>query len=222
MGAVLPTRVAVAQSGAAIFLYWVSRCLSHAIPLVFVGMAVAVYRSMARARSFLLVAAAGFAIGSIVTAAIQSRPDSISDLRKRHLEVPVEGVSREKLHDSFDDMRGDARRHEAIDILAPRNTPVLAVEDGTIVKLFHSVAGGITIYQFDPSSTYVYYYAHLERYADGLIEGATVKRKQVIGYVGTSGNAPKNTPHLHFSISRLTEKKHWWEATPIDPYAVLK
>ena len=94
----------------------------------------------------------------------------------------------------FDETRGGSRRHEAIDLLAPRNTPVIAVEDGIIARLFNSKAGGITIYQFDPTTTYAYYYAHLERYAPGLEEGATVSRGQVIGYVGTSGNAPREHP----------------------------
>ena len=91
-----------------------------------------------------------------------------------------------------------------------------------IARLFYSKAGGITVYQFDPSERYCYYYAHLERYADGLNEGDRVKKGQVLGYVGTSGNAPKNTPHLHFAIFRLTAEKHWWEGTPIDPYDILR
>jgi peptidoglycan LD-endopeptidase LytH len=109
-----------------------------------------------------------------------------------------------------------------MDVLAPRNTPVLAVEDGTVARLFLSEAGGITIYQFDPSDTYVYYYAHLERYADGLKEGAPVERGQVIGHVGTTGNAPRDTPHLHFAIFRMAGEKKWWQGTAIDPYAVLR
>ena len=148
--------------------------------------------------------------------------DPIEDLRQRRLQLPVRGATSDDLHDSFDETRGSNRRHEAIDMLSPRHTPVLAVEQGTIAKLFTSKAGGLTVYQFDPSSTYVYYYAHLERYADGLKEGDQVRRGQVIGYVGTSGNAPKDTPHLHFAIFKLTEKKQWWEGTPIDPYKVLK
>ena len=109
-----------------------------------------------------------------------------------------------------------------MDIVAARDTPVLAVEDGTIAKLFLSKPGGITIYQFDRNETYAYYYAHLARYADGLKEQARVERGQVIGYVGTSGNAPPDAPHLHFAIFKLTEQKHWWQGTPIDPYPVLK
>jgi murein DD-endopeptidase MepM/ murein hydrolase activator NlpD len=144
------------------------------------------------------------------------------DLVRRHLEVPVEGIKASALTDTFNEKRGGERVHEALDILAPRNTPVRAVEDGTIARLFESKAGGTTIYQFDPSEQYCYYYAHLERYADGLKEGDHVSRGQVIGYVGTSGNAPKNTPHLHFAVFKLTSAKHWWEGTPINPYGILR
>ena len=147
---------------------------------------------------------------------------AIDALKKRHLKVPVRGVTRDDLRDTFRERRGSDRQHEAIDILAARETPVLAVEDGTIAKLFLSKPGGITIYQYDPGETFVYYYAHLERYADGLRERARVERGQVIGYVGTSGNAPPNAPHLHFAIFKLTPQKHWWQGTPIDPYPILK
>ena len=128
----------------------------------------------------------------------------------------------EKLVRSYHDARSGQREHEALDILAPKGTPVVAVEEGTVAKLFNSKAGGITLYQFDPGQQYSYYYAHLERYADGLQEGNHVQRGQVLGYAGTSGNAPKDTPHLHFAIFRLTEKKQWWQGSPIDPYEVLK
>jgi peptidoglycan LD-endopeptidase LytH len=147
---------------------------------------------------------------------------SPTELKDRDLLIPVEGVGPDQLTRQFGDQRGASRKHEALDILAPRNTPVRAVEDGTIARLFYSKAGGITVYQFDPTATFCYYYAHLERYADGLREGALVRRGQTIGFVGTSGNAPKTTPHLHFAVFRLTEAKRWWEGTPIDPYDVLR
>lgn len=150
----------------------------------------------------------------------RSAPEA-KELADRHLSIPVQGVTANQLVDSFRDARDGGREHEALDILAPRNTPVLAVEDGTIARLFLSKAGGTTIYEFDPTREYCYYYAHLERYADGLKEGEEVRRGQVIGYVGTSGNAPKNTPHLHFAIFKLTPEKHWWEGTPINPYEIL-
>ena len=144
------------------------------------------------------------------------------ELANRGLLVPVQGIARDKLQNTFDDSRSAGRVHEAIDIIAPRNTPVLAVEDGRIAKLFSSDLGGLTIYQFDPTETYSYYYAHLERYAPGLKEGDRVSRGQVIGYVGTTGNAGPDNPHLHFAISRLTEEKSWWKGTPINPYTVLR
>jgi peptidoglycan LD-endopeptidase LytH len=139
-----------------------------------------------------------------------------------NLLLPVQGVEREQLVDNFDERRGDRRRHEAIDILAPRNTPVLAVADGKVAKLFGSVPGGHTIYQFDPEERYCYYYAHLERYAKGLKEGDPITRGQVIGYVGTSGNAPPDTPHLHFAIYRLGPDRRWWEGEPLDPFPLLR
>jgi murein DD-endopeptidase MepM/ murein hydrolase activator NlpD len=147
---------------------------------------------------------------------------SPSELKDRDLLIPVEGVQADQLTRQFADQRGESRKHEALDILAPRNTPVRAVENGTIARLFYSKAGGITVYQFDPTSTFCYYYAHLERYADGLREGDVIRRGQTLGFVGTSGNAPKTTPHLHFAIFRLTDAKRWWEGTPIDPYDVLR
>src|SRR5262245_4912175 len=150
-----------------------------------------------------------------------SAPEA-KEIAARGLDVPVAGVRANALVRSYHDARSGGREHEALDILAPRNTPVVAVEDGSIAKLFVSKAGGNTIYQFDPGRTYSYYYAHLERYADGLKEGDRVRRGQVIGYVGTSGKAPKHNPHLHFAVFRLTADKHWWEGTPIDPYDILK
>ncbi|MGH9374148.1 MAG: M23 family metallopeptidase [Vicinamibacterales bacterium] len=163
---------------------------------------------------------AGVAVPAPSPEAVIGAPPA-DELEDRDLLIPVEGISEGDLSRSFSHSR-NGHLHEAIDILAPRHTPVKAAESGTIARLFLSKAGGITIYQFDPAGTYAYYYAHLERYADGLVEGQQVRKGQVIGYVGVSGNAPKNTPHLHFAIFRLTAEKRWWEGTPIDPYDVLK
>jgi murein DD-endopeptidase MepM/ murein hydrolase activator NlpD len=140
------------------------------------------------------------------------------DLIAKHLTIPVPGVFAEDLAPQFYDARGE-RGHEALDIIAPMGEPVVAVEDGTIAKLFLSEPGGKTIYQFDPTETYAYYYAHLERYAEGLAEGEMVTRGQVIGYVGATGNAA--TPHLHFAIFRLGPEKEWWKGEPLDPYPAL-
>ena len=156
------------------------------------------------------------------TGVIPKTAPEAKDLASRELTVPVQGVEPDKLVRSYHDARSGGREHEALDILAPRGTPVVAVEDGTIAKLFNSKAGGITVYQFDPGQNYSYYYAHLDRYADGIKEGMPVRRGQVLGYVGTSGNAPKDTPHLHFAIFQLTDAKRWWEGTPVDPYDALR
>ena len=142
-------------------------------------------------------------------------------LRRRDLLLPVAGIEPTALAPTFDDPRSGSRAHEALDIMAPRGTAVLATEAGTIAKLFTSRLGGLTIYQFDPSGTYCYYYAHLDAYATGLSPGAKVERGQTIGYVGTTGNAPPNAPHLHFAIFRLGPEQRWWEGEPIDPYLVL-
>lgn len=138
----------------------------------------------------------------------------------RPMIVPVAGVPRSALRDMFDEPRG-SRRHEAIDIPAPAGTPVIAVDDGVVQKLFTSKAGGLTIYHFDPNQRYCYYYAHLDRYADGLYEGQPVRRGQTLGYVGTTGNAPKNTPHLHFALIRLDEDRRWSKGTSVNPYPWL-
>jgi peptidoglycan LD-endopeptidase LytH len=142
-------------------------------------------------------------------------------LQQRQLRIPIDGVAHAALQPGFDQVRGDGR-HEAIDILAPRGTPVHAVEAGIVGKLFTSVRGGITVYQYDPSGRFCYYYAHLDRYAEGLREGQAVKAGDLVGFVGTTGNAPKDTPHLHFAIFRLTEPGRWWKGTAIDPYLALR
>jgi murein DD-endopeptidase MepM/ murein hydrolase activator NlpD len=147
--------------------------------------------------------------------------EAVEVLRRRDLKIPVKGVDEDDLRDTFSHARG-ARAHEALDIMAPRHTPVVAAEDGRIEKLFTSKAGGLTIYQFDPTGTFCYYYAHLDRYAEGLREGQQVRRGDVIGYVGSTGNASPNAPHLHFAIFRLTPEKRWWKGEPINPYPIFK
>ncbi|WP_115511519.1 M23 family metallopeptidase [Xanthomonas arboricola] len=135
--------------------------------------------------------------------------------------IPVQGIGSGQLQDTFTDARSEGRVHDAIDILAPTGTPVIAVADGTVEKLFNSERGGLTVYQFDPNGTYCYYYAHLERYADGLAEKQAIKRGQVIGYVGSTGNADPAAPHLHFEIHRLGPEKQWWKGEVLNPYPVL-
>jgi murein DD-endopeptidase MepM/ murein hydrolase activator NlpD len=138
-------------------------------------------------------------------------------LAARQLAFPLEGGDRRRLRDNFAEPRGSLR-HEALDILAPRGTPVVAVDDGVVSKLFTSVRGGLTVYQFDPGGAYCYYYAHLDRYAEGLAEGQPLRKGQRVGYVGTTGNAPPNTPHLHFTIFKLGPEKRWWQGVALNPY----
>jgi murein DD-endopeptidase MepM/ murein hydrolase activator NlpD len=135
--------------------------------------------------------------------------------------MPVEGAKTTDLHDSFAEARGSSRKHEAIDIMAPRGTPVVAAVDGTIEKLFTSKQGGLTIYEFDRDRNYCYYYAHLDRYANDLKEGQIVHRNDRIGYVGSTGDASADAPHLHFSILQLGPGKRWWVGSPINPYPYL-
>lgn len=135
--------------------------------------------------------------------------------------VPVEGVAYAQLTDTFDQPRGQERHHEALDIMAPKGTPVRAAADGKVVKLFDSKPGGLTVYQFDPSEQHAYYYAHLDRYADGIKEGMQLKRGDLLGYVGVTGNSDPNAPHLHFAVVALTPEKQWWKGTPVNPYPLL-
>lgn len=140
---------------------------------------------------------------------------------KKPLLMPIDRVNPESLKNQFYLVRGD-HLHEAVDISAPRGTPVKAISDGRIARLFKSKAGGITIYQLDATGKYIFYYAHLERYADLLEKDQIVKRGDIIGYVGTSGNAPPDHPHLHFSITRVENPSRYWQGIPIDPYELFK
>lgn len=141
--------------------------------------------------------------------------------RNLELLIPVAGVTADQLRDTFADARGQGRSHDAIDIMAPTGTPILAVDDGVIVKLFDSKLGGLTIYQFNDAAELAYYYSHLDRYADGLTEGQSVERGDLIGHVGYSGNANPAAPHLHFAIFILGPEKLWWQGTAINPYPHL-
>ena len=138
-------------------------------------------------------------------------------MRERLLMVPVAGVRPDQVRDTFDDARGGGRTHRAIDILVPRGTPVVAADEGIVFKVRENRAGGRTVYMLDPERRLVYYYAHLERWADGLAEGQVLAKGDVIGYVGTTGNAPRDTPHLHFQVMRLDDPKRYWDGPPLDP-----
>jgi murein DD-endopeptidase MepM/ murein hydrolase activator NlpD len=136
--------------------------------------------------------------------------------------VPVHGVRVRDVPDNYRAGRSGGRQHNATDILAPRGTPVLAADAGRVVKLARNDAGGITVYATDDAERFVFYYAHLDRYRSGLAEGTKLAKGDVIGYVGTTGNAPPNTPHLHFQVMRARDVRRWWEGVPLDvrPYLV--
>ena len=154
------------------------------------------------------------------TAAVARTP--LEALAERGLIVPVEGVDASRIRDSYTAGRGGGRTHDAVDIMAPRGTPVIAADSGTIFKLRQNAAGGITIYQLDPAEQFIYYYAHLDRYRDGLVEGMPIRRGEVLGFVGTTGNAPKETPHLHFQVMLYRGQGQYWGGEPINPHPFLK
>lgn len=136
--------------------------------------------------------------------------------------VPVEGVSPRDLRDSFNDPRDGGRTHRALDILAPRGTPVLAAIDGEVLILRQNAAGGNTLYLTDSAHRYVYYYAHLDRFSDKVLETIKVRQGFLLGYVGTTGNAPPDTPHLHFQVMRMNPgQADWWSGTPVDVRAFI-
>lgn len=136
--------------------------------------------------------------------------------------IPVAGIKANQLVDTFTQARaGGARRHDAIDIMAAEGTPVLAAADGTVEKLFNSVRGGLTIYERSADGRWVYYYAHLSSYAPGLAEGQKLKRGQLIGRVGHTGDASAAGPHLHFAVNQMAPGEKWWHGTPVNPYPLL-
>jgi peptidoglycan LD-endopeptidase LytH len=141
---------------------------------------------------------------------------------EKPLIIPVAGVRPDQLTDTFSDSRSEGRTHDAIDIVAPAETPVLAAADGQVQKLFQSERGGITIYQLSADQKLIFYYAHLAHYADGLTEGKQVRQGEVIAYVGDTGNAGAGNYHLHFSIAVVSDPKRYWEGTNINPYPLLR
>lgn len=149
--------------------------------------------------------------------------DPAAAFASMRLLIPVEGIRPEQLQDTFKDSRSEGRVHDAIDIIAPRGTPVLAATDGRVVKLFNSVKGGVTFYQLAAADEhYVLYYAHLERYADGLAEGHVARRGETLGYVGDTGNATPGNTHLHFQIYRVADPKRFWTGENFNPYPLLR
>lgn len=147
----------------------------------------------------------------------------LTTLRAHKLLIPASGVAAEKLIDSFDEVRGGGtRRHEALDIMAPRGTPVISADAGTVLKLHNSAAGGLSIYIADPTQRFIMLYAHLDNYAPGIAAGMLVTKGQLLGYVGSTGNASPTAPHLHFAIARSDNIKEWWKGTPLNPFLIWR
>ena len=141
-------------------------------------------------------------------------------LGARRLLVPVAGVDAARILDSFNAPRG-ARMHNALDIMAPRGTPVVSADDGTILRVSENRAGGLTVYTADPERRLVYYYAHMDRYARGIAAGQPVSRGDTLGFVGTTGNAPRDIPHLHFQMMLMHPEGRYWSGTPVNPLPFL-
>jgi murein DD-endopeptidase MepM/ murein hydrolase activator NlpD len=150
-----------------------------------------------------------------------SSRDAVDYLLTRGIMIPVAGASINQLHDSFDEARDGARLHRAIDIMAPRGTPVVAADSGRILRIGTSTLGGNVVYATDPLGRIVYYYAHLDAYRLGLMQGGDIARGDTLGFVGTTGNAPKDTPHLHFQIMRMPSDGKYWDGDPINPFPLI-
>ena len=176
-------------------------------------------RTAAAALSVVDVACALVAVACVATGCALLRHETPSDeaLRARQLMVPVAGVSPTEVPDTFRAPRAGGGIHGALDILAPRGTPVLSADAGRVLRLRRNRKGGLTIYATDETERFVYYYAHLDRYRDGIAKGTRLARGQVIGYVGTTGDADRREPHLHFQIMVRPRSGEWWNGEPVDP-----
>jgi murein DD-endopeptidase MepM/ murein hydrolase activator NlpD len=179
------------------------------------------YRTTPRLPAIELPASNPIAIGTPLPPDPTPTAETGNFVGRLNLIIPVAGVRPDQLIDTFDDARSEGRVHDALDIMAAAETPVIAAANGKILKLFHSDKGGTTIYQLSANQELVFYYAHLSRYADGLAEGNVVKQGEVIAYVGDTGNAGPGNYHLHFSIAAVTDPKRYWEGTNINPYPLL-
>jgi len=164
-------------------------------------------------------AAAPLATAAILGASAEA---DVEYVKARRLVLPVAGIHTDQLTDSFDEPRDGSRRHHAIDILAARGTPVLAADDGHVLRVSWNSAGGNTVYATDAESRVVYYYAHLDHYHEPLSPGMPLTKGDTIGFVGTTGNAPKDIPHLHFQIMRMPRDGKYWNGEAINPFSILR
>jgi murein DD-endopeptidase MepM/ murein hydrolase activator NlpD len=159
--------------------------------------------------------------GSAIGKSAVSGAETVNYILARGMAVPVAGMTVAQLEDTFDEGRSSGRVHRALDILAPRGTPVIAADSGHVLRMSVNSLGGNTIYATDPLGRVVYYYAHLDAYRAGLAPGATIARGDTLGFVGTTGNAPKDTPHLHFQVMRMPPDGKYWDGEPINPYPLF-
>jgi len=187
--------------------------------------------SLARISTPIVTRRASFALTRVALRDSAARaPDNrqrikaaIEELRIRQIMVPIPGLPQDRIRDSFDQWRSNGtRRHNAIDLLAPRGTPILAADSGTILKMNRSTLGGISLYVSDPHQRFVYYYAHLHAYHPSITEGMSIARGDTIGFVGTTGNAPASSPHLHFAIFRTDDVDRWYNGIPINPREIFR
>ena len=167
----------------------------------------------------LVLAGSAATVSAAVTSV--SSAEAVDYLLARGVFIPVAGVTSSQLHDTFDEGRDGGRVHRALDIMAPRGTPVLSADSGRVLRMSASTLGGNTIYASDPLGRVVYYYAHLDGYQPGLAQGALLARGDTIGFVGTTGNAPKDTPHLHFQVMRMPPDGKYWDGDAINPYPLI-
>jgi murein DD-endopeptidase MepM/ murein hydrolase activator NlpD len=144
------------------------------------------------------------------------------EVLRRAMQVPVSGIAPTMLHDTFDELRGGTRRHDALDIPAARGTPVVSATGGRVLRLFDSKAGGLMVYAADSTGRFILMYGHLDAYQPGLAAGQLLRRGQPLGTVGTTGNAPVNVPHLHFAVARSSNVNEWWKGVPVNPYPLLR
>ena len=158
----------------------------------------------------------------VPSAPATSFDEDVLYLEGRELVVPVAPAVSPRIRDSFTEGRDrGARQHNAIDIMAPRGTPVLAADSGRVLRMSTSTLGGITLYATDPGERLVYYYAHLDAYHPSVTQGMRIARGDTLGFVGSTGNASADAPHLHFQVMRMPPDRRYCDGTPINPYPVL-
>jgi peptidoglycan LD-endopeptidase LytH len=145
----------------------------------------------------------------------------VHSLPSNRLLLPVAGVKPSALRDAYTEARSGGREHQAIDIMAPRGSEVVSAADGVLLKLHNSALGGLMVYAADATDSFIFMYGHLDAYATGLVPGMSLRRGQLLGYVGSTGNVSPNAPHLHFAISRGKPSERWWSGTPLNPYPLL-